>query len=101
MPDTLVGMAERLQSRRSLAAPTGGAAGFRLEVNMPRTRAYRRRQRAVKLHRRYRIVRALTGLTGHDPRWRHWHLNCSCFDLETPRTRRTREKRTWRARAGE
>jgi hypothetical protein len=69
-----------------------------LEVKMPRTRTYRRRQRAVKLARRYRIVReVIWSLDSEpDPRWRHWHLNCSCFEWETRRAERTRLEREWR-----
>lgn len=65
---------------------------------MPRTRAYRRRQRAVNLRRCYHLVRRLVvGLTLEpDPRWRHRHINCACFDIDTPRAHRSRDKRHWR-----
>jgi hypothetical protein len=53
---------------------------------MPRGRAYRRNQRRIKLARRYRIIEELMGAAAPpDPRQRHWHLNCSCFDDEPRR----------------
>ena len=68
---------------------------------MPRTRAYRRHKRHVKLQRRYRLVVALLDYPrlpgpieeGRDrgepwespkPRWMHSHLNGDCWDLEGP-----------------
>lgn len=69
---------------------------------MPRSRAYRRHKRAVKLARRYRIM-----LSGHGQSWyrdhpltpraMHAHLACNCFD--EPRASaldRRRSERQWR-----
>ena len=84
---------------------------------MPRTRAYRRHKRHVKLQRRYRLVAALLDYEPRpgpveehadryhpweipNPRWMHWHLSCHCWDLEGPGPPRRREERRWRRDEG-
>jgi hypothetical protein len=66
---------------------------------MPRTRAWRRHERRVKLNRRYRIVATVFRGTLHDPRERHVHLRCNCFDdpRDHGRGRRSIETREWHA----
>jgi hypothetical protein len=76
-----------------------------LEVNMPRTRAYRRHQRDRALARAYRVV-----LTYHSrdeavrwdqlrPQARHFHWRCNCWDdPHASALRRRREEREWRKR---
>jgi hypothetical protein len=83
-------------------------------VTVSRSRAYRRHKRHVKLQRRYRLMAALVDfwpapgpVEDHgdrppswrtpNPRWMHFHLNCSCWDIETAGERRRREERAWRA----
>jgi hypothetical protein len=71
---------------------------------MPRTRAYRRHKRRVKLARRDRILAAAvaSSRTEHyrgpvDPRDMNAHIRCNCWD--DPRVsalRRRREERAWR-----
>ena len=85
---------------------------------MPRTRAYRRHKRHVKLQRRYRLMRHLffdlrpgygpvedhsprqVAWSTPTPRWMHAHLNCGCWDVETRALRRRREERRWRREEG-
>jgi hypothetical protein len=62
---------------------------------MPRSRAYRRYKRYIKLARRYRLLEALT--VGHpgemDPRALHWHIRCGCFaDKRAGRRERRRRE---------
>lgn len=70
---------------------------------MPRTRAYRRHKRRVKLARRHRIVKhsaswAFSGPFPIPPQVMHWHFRCGCFDHRETTLRRRREEREWRRR---
>lgn len=67
-----------------------------------RSRAYRRHKRAVKLARRYRIMRTYDSMgwwRDHrlTPQAMNAHINCNCF--EDPREEiilRRRDERAWR-----
>ena len=67
---------------------------------MPRSRAYRRHKRRVKLARRYRILRTVVdaGETALYPQCMDAHIRCNCFDDPRAhgRGRRTIEERTWK-----
>ena len=66
---------------------------------MPRSRAYRRHKRRVKLARRYRILRAVGTIdVDVDTRCMEFHARCNCFDdpREHGRGRRTIDERTWK-----
>jgi hypothetical protein len=66
---------------------------------MPRTRAYRRHQRQVKLARRYRILVSVYSCSPADlsPKAMTWHLRCNCFDEPNASSlRRRRDEREWR-----
>ena len=70
---------------------------------MPRTRAYRRHKRQIKLARRYRITEDVLGClpTHRDPRQRHLHIRCNCFDDPRERGHRRRcGERAWRELEG-
>jgi len=63
-----------------------------------RSRAYRRHTRAVKLARRYRILRSFSEhYVNLTPRAMHYHLRCNCWDDPREQAmRRRREERAWR-----
>ena len=66
---------------------------------MPRSRAYRRNKRSVKLTRRYRILRAVAAIEDDPcPRFMAFHIRCNCFDDPRAhgRGRRTIDERTWK-----
>ena len=64
---------------------------------MPRTRAYRRHKRHVKLARRYRLLAYEPERVG-DRRAMNAHIRCNCFDdpREHSSGRRTIKEREWR-----
>ena len=66
---------------------------------MPRSRAYRRHKRRVKLARRTRILHAVEALdVDLGTRCMEFHIRCNCFDdpREHGRGRRTIEGRHWK-----
>ena len=65
---------------------------------MPRSRAYRRHKRRVKLARRYRILQAVDALdVDLCSQCMESHIRCNCFDDPRAhgRGRRTIEERDW------
>lgn len=66
---------------------------------MPRSRAYRRHKKAVKIDRQLRIINAVLHWPGRwpDSRILNAHINCHCWEDPRERTlRRRRDERAWR-----
>lgn len=61
-------------------------------------RALRRHKRAVKLQRRYSILKNGLRYKPEEltPKCRHWHINCGCMGAKDREGDRTREERQWR-----